>query len=179
MAEIRVTKIEAAQRQIDVAIRLLFANEDPVAIHTLASAAFRVLRDVAESKGSVKMHQFIKSQIIPGKEKMFWKAIGKSANFFKHAEHDAERMLEGFHEEVNDFMLFFACIYYDELGHSPSAEMNSLKIWFLTSHPELRQSSSPGPPYFMTREQQLAMGNEMLKGLCHPGEDGASRGSAS
>lgn len=178
MGEIRVNKIEAAQRQIDVAIRLLFAKEDPVAIHTLGSAALRVLRDLAESKGSVKMHEFIKKQIIPGKEKMFWRAIGKSANFFKHAEHDAESVLEGFQEEVNDFMLFFACKYYEDLGQSLSAEMNALKIWFLTSHPELQESSSPGPLHFMTREQQLAMGSEMLKGLCHPNEDGAPIGSA-
>mgnify|MGYP001568694580 CR=1 FL=1 len=38
MAKIKVNKSEAARRQIDVAIRILFRNEDPVAIHTLAMA---------------------------------------------------------------------------------------------------------------------------------------------
>ena len=38
MNEIRITKIQAAQRQIDCAIRMLFRNEDPVAIHTVVSA---------------------------------------------------------------------------------------------------------------------------------------------
>jgi len=49
MTEMRVTKIEAARRQIDAAIRLLFSEEDPVVIHTIASAGFRILRDIAHN----------------------------------------------------------------------------------------------------------------------------------
>ena len=47
MAKIKVNKIEAVRRQLDAAIRMLFANEDPLAIHTLSMAAFRILRDLA------------------------------------------------------------------------------------------------------------------------------------
>jgi hypothetical protein len=57
MAKIRINKIEAAQRQLDAAIRRLFANEDPVAIHTLAMAAFRILRDLAIKNGHCTMHE--------------------------------------------------------------------------------------------------------------------------
>jgi len=34
-----VSKIEVAQRQLNVAIRMLFANDDPIAVHTLVGAA--------------------------------------------------------------------------------------------------------------------------------------------
>ena len=47
MAIIKLSKIEAAGRQIDAAIRMLFENEDPVAIHTITMAGFRILRDLA------------------------------------------------------------------------------------------------------------------------------------
>jgi len=65
MATIKVNKIEAARRQIDAAIRLLFDNEDPIAIHTLIMAGFRILRDIAEKQNSniSKVTQsFIKSE---------------------------------------------------------------------------------------------------------------------
>ena len=48
MANIKVNKPEAAIRQIDAAIWMLFSGEDPVAIHTLAMAGFRVRRDLAK-----------------------------------------------------------------------------------------------------------------------------------
>jgi hypothetical protein len=35
VAKIRVSKVEAARRQIDAAIRMLFSNEDPVAVLSL------------------------------------------------------------------------------------------------------------------------------------------------
>jgi hypothetical protein len=46
-----VSKIAAASRQLDAAIRMFFAQEDELATHTLVSAAFRVLRDIFEKRG--------------------------------------------------------------------------------------------------------------------------------
>ena len=53
MKELKVDKIGAAKSQIELAIRLLFQNEDPTGIHTLASAGFRILRDIGKSKNSL------------------------------------------------------------------------------------------------------------------------------
>jgi hypothetical protein len=50
-AVVHVNKIAAAGRQLDAAIRMFFSGEDELAVHTVASAAFRVLRDVAEKRG--------------------------------------------------------------------------------------------------------------------------------
>jgi len=46
-----INKLEAARRQLDTAIRLTFSNEDALAIHTLAAAAYRILRDILEKQG--------------------------------------------------------------------------------------------------------------------------------
>ena len=51
MAEIHITKLVAAQRQLRAAIRLFFAQEDELAIHTVASAAYRLIADLKESRG--------------------------------------------------------------------------------------------------------------------------------
>ncbi|MDZ7718085.1 MAG: hypothetical protein U5K72_04590 [Balneolaceae bacterium] len=46
-----ITKIESARRHIDSAIELHFFGYDPIVVHTIGSAAFRVLRDLTEIKG--------------------------------------------------------------------------------------------------------------------------------
>lgn len=50
-ATIIINKLEAARRQLDAAIRMTFANEDELAIHTVAAAAYRILRDLLEKRG--------------------------------------------------------------------------------------------------------------------------------
>ena len=66
MARLKVSKPEAARRQLDSAIRMLFKNEDPIAIHTLCMAAFRILRDLAEKGGNSDIHEVVKAIIKPG-----------------------------------------------------------------------------------------------------------------
>lgn len=49
---VRLRKIEAARLQIESAIWLWFVDTDIVSIHTLAAAAHRILRDVAQLWGA-------------------------------------------------------------------------------------------------------------------------------
>ena len=48
---LQISKIAAAQRQLDAAIRMFFDREDELAIHTVTSAAFQVLRDIIKERG--------------------------------------------------------------------------------------------------------------------------------
>jgi len=48
---VHVTKLAAAQRQLRAAIRLYFANEDELAIYTVASAAYRLISDLKAARG--------------------------------------------------------------------------------------------------------------------------------
>ena len=50
MAQVYVTKISAAQRQIDAGIRLLFSGEDSLAVHTITAAAHGIVKDLAEKR---------------------------------------------------------------------------------------------------------------------------------
>jgi hypothetical protein len=49
---VHVTKLAAAQRQLDAAIRMTFGDEDELAIHTVVAAAYRILRDLKNKRGS-------------------------------------------------------------------------------------------------------------------------------
>ena len=93
MTEIKADKIEAATSQIELAIRLLFQNEDPIGIHTLAAAGFRILRDLGKAKRS-EISQYLTNIIKPGMEGRFWKVFSRAANFFKHADNDPDGVLE-------------------------------------------------------------------------------------
>lgn len=48
---IQISKIAAAQRQLDAAIRIFFQREDELAIHAVAAQAFQILRDLIQQRG--------------------------------------------------------------------------------------------------------------------------------
>jgi hypothetical protein len=50
-AELYVTKLAAAQRQLHAAIRMTFLAENELAIHTVVSASYRILRDLKRRRG--------------------------------------------------------------------------------------------------------------------------------
>ena len=113
MAKIKVTKLEAAQRQIDAAIRMLFANEDPVAIHSIAAAGSRILRDLAKQK-QTDIWKMMNDCIRPEMREEFWgaKGMNRFANFLKHADIDPTEIIDDVDDIVNDYMIFFACLLY-------------------------------------------------------------------
>ena len=51
VASIHITKLAAANRQLCAAIRMFFSGEDELAIHTVASASYRLICDLKEQRG--------------------------------------------------------------------------------------------------------------------------------
>ena len=143
MAIIRANKSEAARRQIDTAIRMLFRNEDPVAIHTLAMASFRVLRDLASKRDDCYLDKTLKLFIKPGMEVKFWNKFNRSANFLKHADKDPDDILDNIEKEVNELILFMSSLYYQDLGFQLTTEMTVLVAWCLALNPDFLQDNAP------------------------------------
>ena len=171
MKEISVTKIQAAQRQIDSAIRMLFRNEDPVAIHTVAMAGFRILRDLTKKRG---LKHPIDSMLKPGKEREFWGALSNFSNFCKHADRDPNDDSISFREDANDSVLLIAATYYRHLGWEWTKEMQILSAWYASLHPDILSEeidvamralvlSTMGEFRSLAREDQLSIGLSVLK----------------
>jgi len=79
----KITKLEAAGRQLDSAIRMFFSNEDILAVHTVSRAAFRILYDInTESDSKVALKAYI--------DKVGEKQFNETTNFLKHADRDPE-----------------------------------------------------------------------------------------
>ncbi len=50
-ASIHINKLSAAKRQLKAAIRMYFQSEDELAVHTVAAAAYGLLKDIKKSRG--------------------------------------------------------------------------------------------------------------------------------
>ncbi len=62
-ATVHVNKLAAAQRQLRAAIRMYFAGEDDLAIHTVASAAYQLIKDIKMARGKSEAADFYLASI--------------------------------------------------------------------------------------------------------------------
>jgi hypothetical protein len=157
MAEIRVDKIGAAARQIELAIRLFFQNEDPIGIHTLAAAGFRILCDIGKAKNS-EFNQCLTAVIKPGMQGKFWKVFSRAANFFKHADSDPDAILEDVQEEVNDVFILFACFLYRDIESHWTPQMLAFVTWYIVIYPEFLDYLQDDPALrHMVQSEDMSM----------------------
>lgn len=88
-----VTKLEAASRQLDTAIRLFFAGDDAISVHTLAVAAANIFADIAEHRNagvSWRTRTRDDSGLTTAELK---RILHEEWNFFKHADRKPESTL--------------------------------------------------------------------------------------
>lgn len=105
MTKSEIDKFEAAQRQLDCAIRLWLVDEDSLAIHTLAYAACCLLRDLFDSQKREVLGKFEVSQ-----------KFGEVPNFLKHADRDPEYVLNAHSRGSVHLTLAFAIRLWEEHG---------------------------------------------------------------
>jgi len=166
-------KPDAALRQLDVAICLLFTDSDPLAIRTLAGAAYGILADLAEKKnrGSSWRTKIIEDSGLNRKDAL--QILNSAQNYLKHADKDTNIKLT-FDEEENDHLIFVASIECGELGHKLSFSMQAFQIWYLAMYPEkIGHDTEPVRksikifPYLATKKRadQLKLGHEFLESV--------------
>ncbi len=83
--EIKITKLDAARRQLRTAIELWFNDGEPVSIHTLACSAHQIIHDLnRKKKGSPLIFD---SPIFKEEyKKEAVRFLKNASNFFKHAD---------------------------------------------------------------------------------------------
>ena len=128
MAQLKIDKREAARRQIDAAVRMLFNSEDVVGCATLVGAAYHILRDIAEVSGKSRSYNMFKAIIPPGKESKFWRIANSVPNFLKHADEDPEEVMDVDIDMWIDLTLLRSSFIYRDLGFELTPEMLALQI---------------------------------------------------
>jgi hypothetical protein len=136
--EFKVSKLDAAKRQLETVIRLYFSDGDPVSIHTLTAAAYNVLRDVTKQKGADPM--IIKGRMLdyvkPEYHQMIKEKVSEAENFFKHADHDHEATLD-FNPDMTEMLIIDACAQYKKLSGEEPPLFAIYRAWFTANRPNV------------------------------------------
>src|SRR5438045_2665233 len=92
---IRISKLDAARRQLQTAISLWFNDGDPVAIHTLAAAAYEIIHAVSATRDPNRRDLLFDSLVVKDEYRREANAWFRGpANFFKHADRDPNDITE-------------------------------------------------------------------------------------
>ena len=122
----KVTKIEAAKKQLNIAIYLYFSDYDIISTHTLSAAARWILYDLAK-KENISPNLWVIKKWYRQSYEIF---IRKAQNFFKHAGEirDSKDTSLEFSEDMTQMLLYEAITLYLAL------------TWELTTHMKLFKS---------------------------------------
>jgi hypothetical protein len=132
---IRVTKLDAAKRQLRTAITLWFTGGDPVAIHTLVSAAHEIVHTLFRRKGLTGL-TFDSPVIRDERRRDFAKLIKQYATFFKHAQRDPDSQID-FNPELNDWLLVATANGLWRMGEAQGTTELILNAWLRLHDPSL------------------------------------------
>jgi hypothetical protein len=135
-SKIIVSKLEAAKRQLRTAIRLWFADGDPIAIHTLAFAAYEIIHVVSKKRNPHRPTLIFDSDMIKDKYRPDWnKSIKRTADFFKHANRDPDGSIEFVPETTIIFLM--ACLSgLRTMKEAPDREGFAFFYWLCFHKPE-------------------------------------------
>ena len=121
----KVGKVDAAVRLLDSAIRLWFNGDDSVSVHLLACSAYQIVDDLCPSDESLYNSLAIKDQY----RKDVKRYLRSSYNFFKHADRDADDVVE-FKPALNVLYIMFCIRGLELLGVTPTILRSAFVIYF-------------------------------------------------
>lgn len=129
---IHISKLDAARRQIDVAIRLLFEGGDPVAVHTLVGASSVIISDLVDMHHPNKSWDKFAQEANKITASEYFQVMRKPQNFLKHARDDADATLD-FDPKDTESVAFWAVMNLSNFGEL-SMEASVLQLWYLACH---------------------------------------------
>jgi hypothetical protein len=138
--DIKCSKQDAASRQLDVAIELLFEGRDPLAVRTLAGAAFTIFSDLVGHRQNAKSwREMIKEDAVAEHGLTMKEAhdiLHDAQNSLKHADRtpDTEVTMS---DAENDQIIFVATLECGNLGGPLSVVMQAFQIWFFAMYPDV------------------------------------------
>lgn len=125
-----ISKLEAAQRQLDCAIRLYFDSDDLLSVHALSRAAFRVIYDLHPSGD--RFRRLVDDTI----KYLGWSNFNEVTNFLKHADSDPHNEIEEPTESSIQIGIGFAAVLYRQLTGELTPEMKAFHIWMKVCNPD-------------------------------------------
>jgi hypothetical protein len=149
-----ITKLQAAEHQIDTAIRLFFENIDHLSSYTLAAASREITDDLCEKKTNELFQQemarlgdalkvrlsfreemkiFIKDEHYKDAMMLF----RKRQNFLKHADKDADGEIDDLNARELALVIMFASRNFSLLENRLTPAMSIFIHWFGAAEPRI------------------------------------------
>jgi hypothetical protein len=154
-----ITKTDAAERQLNTAIRLFFEDRDHLSSYALAVASREVTDGVIQSRSSelyqrelarvgdplkVRLSYWEEMNILIDKDKIdmnFATLHNKWQNFLKHAKTDPDAEIEPFTTKQLALLISTAMRNYFLLTQHLTIEMKTFFVWFAVAEPQLIKSA--------------------------------------
>jgi len=131
-----VSKLDAATRQLRMAIVLYFRDADPLGVHTLAGAAHGLLRDLLVRRdgppGVQARDEMVRSEHLTFVTRM----VNEAKNVLKHANRDPDHVLT-FNPDWTDFLVFDAIRMHIELASELNRANTLFLIWLSAKYPNV------------------------------------------
>ena len=125
----KISKLDVATRQLDVAIDLFLSEKDPLAVITLAGAAEEILGILAKNNGKDNMIDALKvldKKLTGGRDfKILNNEVNGLRNALKHANNLDEDFID-YDEDAPVAYLMRAIANYTILGLTPNEKMKSI-----------------------------------------------------
>ena len=164
-----ITKIDAAQRQLDCAIRLFLQADDALSIQTLAQAAFQILFDIYPWHRKDGFEKDLSREI----ERMGWPDFVRARNFLKHADRDPHEMMGQHSYILTMAALGFGAILYQRVTGRFTPEMRAYDDFAHAMYPEIFQAD-PDPDPEVERNYRESLSR--LRERPHHEQVGVGRG---
>jgi hypothetical protein len=151
---IMITKTDAAERQLNTAIRIFFENRDHLSSYALAVASREVTDGVIQSRRSELYQRELARVGDPLKVRLsYWEEMKvliedkfhedfitldhKWQNFLKHAKTDPDAEIEPVTTKQLALVIIFAIKNYILLTQHWTTEMATFFAWFVVAEPQL------------------------------------------
>jgi hypothetical protein len=149
-----ITKTDAAERQLNTAIRLFFENRDRLSSYALAVASREITDGVIKSRRSelyqrelarvgdplkflLSYREYLEALVKPDFYRDFLRLDRKWQNFLKHADKDPDVEIEPFTTRLLTMVIIFAIRNYVLLTQHWTTEMVTFFAWFAVAEPQL------------------------------------------
>jgi hypothetical protein len=122
-----ISKLDAATRQLDLAISLYFQGADPLGILTLGGAAHRLLGDLMRHNRGTDRKQ-------PKRVEDLVREITAANNFLKHADRDPNNVL-AVNRDWSDFLIHNAIVMRFKLTNKLTSANVFFILWITAKYP--------------------------------------------
>jgi hypothetical protein len=137
-----VTKLEAAKRQLEIGIRMIFSQADPVATHTLIGAASTLLSNLIERHRPTRSWDAIAQKANNLSPSNYFAIMRRAQNFLKHADTDPDETI-ALDVTDTDSLAFWAVMNLGEIDGPLGKSESVFQMWYLACYSPCLEDGTP------------------------------------